>query len=206
MRTRIDIEDLAVWAYRDQMVDCQGGGSWSLAGRPDSCVLLGATVGGDLPYLRMGYDVHPDADAVHLAVMRLERLAGAIVVRCAKGAARPDWMPGARLVMAADVTARGHPARLYDEAGKTAIGHKVRPAVELASGSLFYFPAGRGLTAEAWARDLIAGPRAVYSAWHEGLREAAAYLRQTRALSAHEVTGPSAESKPWESAPYRKAA
>jgi len=177
-KQRLDIEELLIWAYRDQVVDEAKG---TLAGPRRSRMgfgMVGDGAGGM-------DDPHPDAFTVHAAVRRLSMGQAGLVIACAKVAAAPDWYPGARLVMAAVVNQAGHPAGVYDDR-RNKIGHRVRAALELETGEVIY---GDG---EA----VMAAGRVEYLAWHEALAAVAAHLRGR--LEDFEAYGPTSPRAPWE--------
>lgn len=191
----IDIEDLLVWAYRDQCVDKAIGDSPRLGSGFDSTVRLAFA---EIDAGRFdGNDCHPDADAVHFGVQGLSRVQRALVIGNAKNASRPDCMQGARLVMAALVTASGNPRRLYDSS-RHCIGHAVAPALEQADGALFYAPKDARRPAPQWFADVVALHRAQYAAWWEALSSLALFLEGGHWLADFHVTGPAAPSAPWE--------
>lgn len=188
----IDIEDLLVWAYREQCVASAAGHGWGQGAPVDSVARLERVMGGSLA---AGHDCHPDAEAVHAAVLRLARGQIGLVISHAKCGDRPGWGEGLRLVVAARVTQRGNPVRLYD-ANRNTIGHEVRAAAEDANGSLFYAPVDRPPL--AWFEDLVHGERLGWRLWQAALVEVAGYLRAMDMLADHVVTGPSAAATPWD--------
>jgi hypothetical protein len=190
-REPIDVEALLVWAYRDQCVDRASGQDWGL-GRPvDSIVRCERLMGASLA---AGHDCHPDAEMVHAAVLRLSKAQIGLVISHAKCGDRPGWGEGMRLVMAAKVTQRGNPVRLYD-ANRNLIGHEVRAAVEMPGGALFYAPANRNPL--QWYEKLVQDERLGWMLWHAGMVGVAGFLRDGGLLAGYEVNGPAATATPW---------
>lgn len=191
----IDIEDLLVWAYQDQCVDKAISDSPRLGSGFDSVMRLKFA---EVDAGRFdGSDCHPDAEAVHFGVQGLSRVQQVLVIGGAKNSTRPDCMLGARLVMAAQVTAGGNPRRIYDD-NRHCIGHAVAPAMEQADGSLFYAPADPRKPAPVWFAEVVGFHRAQYAAWWEALSSLALFLDAGRWLSDFHVTGPAAPSSPWD--------
>ncbi|EME71401.1 hypothetical protein H261_03293 [Paramagnetospirillum caucaseum] len=178
-RTLIDIEDLLVWAYKHQAVDearghVAGPGvalmRWDVA--VDPCAAVD--------------DVHPDAWTVHAHVRMLSRVQAGLVIASAKTATRPDWMPGAKVVMAQVLNGRGGPAKLYDD-NRNVVGHRVRVALELADGAVLV-----GLGAAE-----LEQARAMYSAWRAALVSLADALSKPALMEGYDVVFPCALSEPW---------
>jgi hypothetical protein len=188
-----DIEDLIVWAYHVEQADKAGRGGWGLGGGSDSILrveraALAGSAGGTT-----GNVCHPDAEAIHAAVLGLSRWERALVISHGHASSRPDWMTGARLVMAAVEGVRGNPKRIYDQ-GRNVIGHQVRPACELAAGEVHYAPMGRDVG--EWFSDLVDGHRVMYAAWRDALARLACEL--DGALGDCRPVGPAAPARPWE--------
>lgn len=197
-KKEIDIEALLVWAYQVQCVDKLRLQTFSQAAPMDSCRRLELAVadgGGNV-----GVDCHPDAEAVHFAVLRLSKAQQALVIGNAKIGTRPDWMPGARFVMAAVVTSNGNPKKLYD-ANRNCIGHAVAPALEQVDGSICYAPIDPRTPAPTWFSDVIELHRLQYKAWIEALSALVLHLNEGAWLSDHHATGPIAPLEPWNADP-----
>lgn len=173
----IDIQDLLVWAYRDQAVD-EAPRHWD-----GPCVAL---MRWDVAVDGVGVEavIDPDAFLVHAAVMGLSRYQIALVIGCAKWGSVPDWYPGARPVMAAVLNGRGSPAAIYDRS-RNVVGHRVRPALELADGSVMVGYSSADLTRL----------RMGYMVWHEALCALASSLSQS--MPGRDITGPRVMREPW---------
>lgn len=194
MAKQIDIEDLLVWAYQVQCVDKLRLQSFSQAGAMDSCRRLElAVVDGSA---NVGHDCHPDAEAVHFAVLWLSKVQQALIIGNAKNGTRPDCLLGARMVMAAVVGSNGNPRRIYGWDKKTTVGHMVAPAMELPGGSLSYAPYDRnGLK---WFDEVVSMHRMQYLAWREAMDALVLSLNGGAWLSDYIATGPAAPRCPWD--------
>ena len=191
-RVSVDIENLLIWAYQKQRVHALDGGGVGLhelerlasgiewAGSSadgiatiERIAALGCRVDGG------GYshgEVHPDAEIVHAAVVKLgDDLDTGLVIMCAVAARRPEWFEGKRAELVVDVDAKGRPIPLRDRhdniiPGKFRQRWTVRPEV-------------------------IEGARLLYSRWWDALDVLAKSL--PGALREHVATGPAAPSRPW---------
>lgn len=199
-RERKDIEELLIWAYQRQAVDkastgaaaaCLGFGSGAM--RVD-----GGVQGGGVARLVFGASVHPDAEAIHAAVMRPEKkgglssLARGLVMENARSGAQPDWMPGARPVMASVLNNRGNHAMIYD-GNRTEVGCKIVEAVAVQG-------IGGDVIRRGMPHSHIVMMREAYVLWWEALSFLAQCLKKA-GLEAYDVTGPAAPNRPWEGRP-----
>lgn len=118
-KQKIDIEALLVWAYRDCCADrivgrvmsrLRPAGARSGMGAFEAKMMLGVQVD-CFGSAAMGSDeLHPDAEAVHDAVMGLEdRNAAALVIECARTASRPTLEVAPRIEKR--IGANGKPMR-----------------------------------------------------------------------------------------------
>ena len=192
---QIDIEDLLVWTYQNQCADKLRLQSFSQASAMDSCrrLELAAVDGGT----NVGHECHPDAEAVHFAVLRLSKVQQALVIGNAKNGTRPDCLAGAKLVMAAAVNSQGNPKRLYD-ASRNFIGHAIKPAIEMPDGKLFDLPKDPFKLVQMSFEQVVGSHRDQYAAWHEALSSLTVYLNGGAWLSDYVATGPSASDRPWD--------
>lgn len=187
MSCLIDIEDLLVWSYAVEHADRaspqERGPGW-----PRDSVLRLECVGlGGLSGIGARQGCHTDAETVHAAVSGLSAETQRLVIGHARSSTRPEWFPGARQVIAAELTRQGRPRKLYDH-NRHVTGHAVRAGVELGDGSIWY----------DWTMDGIGRARAVYTAWHQALTELAAWLDMSGLLVDYQVSGPAAADSPWE--------
>lgn len=133
-RRRIDIERLLVWTYRGQRADVvldRGVGLLAI----ERCVQMGVVTTGtvaarsswgtisEIQELGVSVDrsaagsshLHPDAERVHQAVLRLEdEFARDLVILHARTGDRPDWKPRARPKFRPVLNQRGTPKIFYD--------------------------------------------------------------------------------------------
>lgn len=180
-RKPIDIEKLLWWVYQqqyahtvtvdDDMRISQGLGYGSGAGRFEELAMLGTLVqrsgGGSI-------DVHPDAEAVHSAVLTLPELACGLVIMHGVAGTRPDWMPGAVPKPEAIRRKNGKPKLVYFDAMKR------KPSYC----PIRYVPEPGRLTMS----------RSMYEAWWEALGGLAEVLTGLRDYEVHPVT---AVQAPW---------
>lgn len=97
MKKQIAIEDLIVWTYERQcahavvstaIMPSKGGDSIAMVERLGA---LGTAIDGS-----SGFSViHPDAETIHLEVLKLGFPQTGILIRFGKTSIIPDWMPGA---------------------------------------------------------------------------------------------------------------
>ena len=102
----IDIERLLIWTYRDQKADVvigNGGGLFDQEGAMDGRIAYRTSADGVATIARIGLlgtrvdgggasasHLHPDAEAVHAAVMALPLDTALLIMRHARAASRPD--------------------------------------------------------------------------------------------------------------------
>jgi hypothetical protein len=216
-RERIDIEQLLVWAYRDQQVDRMagqmlaaisgprtGGGLassqsiWALGTRVDASGGMLAAIGATAP---------DDALVLHDAVLALGDMWIEIdgrevaVWSRAEIEAEPGW--------SLRETARGWiirrpDARAIDMIGEVPVSRSVvTPLVVLHARAAsrpetfadWQRPRGRPSAADRVREAEVVRARAVYCVWREALACLAETLQES--LSDHEVTGPAASEEPW---------
>lgn len=209
-RKRMDIEDLLVWAYRDQKVGAVLGGGPRIKpvpGAPEP-EPMGRSADGVLTMERIGAlgcvvrggggawggsaEVARDAEVVFRAV---EDLVGgeapvlrALLRRHAEAGTAPDWVPQPR-------------PRCFALRGTYVDGRGLRQANELVSDRASGL-GDRPCWAEVGYRDTpeqVAEKRRIYLAWWEGLHVLAAYFQTyPTLLQAYVVTGPSRPVAPWQ--------
>ena len=109
----IDIEDLLGWTYRVQRADIvidRGYGLHPIERQADGIPVFRASTDGVAACMRSGAtgtsgragaasikaDLHPDAERVHKTVMMMGGDDASLIIRHAKAADRPAWLPGAR--------------------------------------------------------------------------------------------------------------
>ena len=178
----IDIEQALIWTYRLQQADLRQQMGVGPQPQFDSCALVARSLS---TAVSVGADCHPDADLLHGFVLGLSRYQAVLVICHAKAADRPDWLPGAKLVIAAEVNLRGNPRRIYDE-NRNLIGHRVRQAVELGDGTLML----------GWDLDVVEAERNTYRLWHQALVDLSRRLGTIR-VDGKLAIGPEAPATPW---------
>lgn len=115
-KRKTGIQDLLVWAIRDQKADLYANGNTMLfeiesaaMGRPvdrisaDGCYTagqygaLGCYIDSSVRVTRTTGDVHPDAEAVYETLRaQPDDLIVGLAIRCARAGSEPDWRPNAR--------------------------------------------------------------------------------------------------------------
>lgn len=204
-RRVLDVEDLVVWTYRDQVAHRSGAlddgadirraarGGWSAGWSTDGCVaveryaVLGTFVDRSA---NLGWEPHPDAVTVLVQAQALGRGAELLLKQYGCIAGRPDWLPGWRPRV--EPVWKGLPGRI--EGGKVVAG-KVE---------MIYPPRGAAVRHMPIACKVeLADPpgyaeakRRRYAEWHDALTALALRLRQA-GLRDHLVTGPAAPARPW---------
>ena len=208
VKTIIDVEALVSWTYQVQCadvvigsgvglyqgeawVDGVGGHGGHVGYGFDSCAnvrraaILGCKVDGG------GFnagDLHPDAEAVHDAVMALiadDRNPGLLVLQLGIAGCRPDWREGAE--------PRWEPCETRQRPDGTRV-------------PVYTYNRDAGIGNRPWLCPMrfiddpvsIDWARRVYDAWWRGLVAlAGAFTANRERLSAHTVTGPAVAAAPW---------
>lgn len=176
-KRKIDIQDLLIWAYRDQAVDEVPN---QIGGPKVSLMSWNAHVdGSDTPD-------QPAADAfiANSEVKRLSHMMQGLIIGCAKNAEPPPYYPGAVVVMLPVLNWRGKPVREYDDQ-RNPILCKVTTAVELTDKTIMM----------GWDQSVLDAARKMYQAWHDALSSMVAPLNSK--LEDHVVTKPLIDQRPW---------
>lgn len=185
MPKAMDVEDLLIWAFRDQKIDLVAaamrpkGPSGSSHSSLAEMLMLGTKVDTTSAGARhFAVHCHEDAAVIYDAVMALPAEAWMFVIKHAKSATRPDWHeegPGEYVV---PLDKHGEPRKLWaDPAKKT--------------GFLGYQPAELVGTSPANVEEA----RRAYAVWHAALVDLVGLLNTE--LVDHEAIGPSADAEPW---------
>ena len=178
-KTVMTMVELLVWAFRDCKVDEI---SENLVG-PKTAMMRWDDAGAGIDH----GPVPMDAFCVAAAVKTLPQISRNLVTSCAKAASHPDYMPGAKPIVAMLVNPRtGNPVRIYDEA-RHVIGHKVLPSVELSTGAVMY----------GWGQEQIDHMRALYGEWFQSLVLLRRHLDGRGDMEDHAVGGIGALRCPW---------
>ena len=182
VKKQVDVEEMMRWTYQDQyahtitveddfwVISKASGFGGRSRGKWQDLADLGILVQGG----GSSFDVNPDAEALHDAVMRLDVIGRGLVITHGVAGTRPDWMPNddPRLVMRP--RANGKPKMEYWDAART------RPAYCL----LCYDP----------DPEHVKFMRKVYVTWWDAL---ACLIDENQYLDAHELTGPAILREPW---------
>lgn len=179
-----DVWDWLLWTYGDQRAHQVLGlpgqqrtpdafaGSWAPGWKATAIVAQYGFVPDCWGSGADGGGVHPDAAAVHAAVLALTGLRRGVVLEYAIRGCVPEWeVP---IMMLPVLDARGQPLVIRDR-GKRAIACVIEPTAD---------------------RDEIEWARKVYGYWHDGLGDVAAALLG----SGLSVTGPATDAEPWNGA------
>ncbi|QEX18511.1 hypothetical protein FRZ44_38180 [Hypericibacter terrae] len=211
----LDIEALLHWTYQRQKADLvidRGQGLHRLEAEADGIeiqsrsadgcariaeiIALGAKIEG---LGRPAGELHPDAEAVHEAILvrRKDRETGrslaltplqrGLLLVHARQGDRPDWLPGA--------VQRWEPVRKADGSVKVVWGREGRK--DLPSHCEIRL---------AISQEEIDLARWVYGQWWSGMAWLRWYLTQHKLLKDHGATGPAVASAPWNSASDSRAA
>jgi len=179
-RKAMDIEYLLHWTYQVQAADTAGAGTVFPNGYRSNLVtirnngLLGTVVDCAGSASIAVATIHPDAEAVHSEVLRLEPYQRAMVLEYAKSGLRPDCFVGEQPRPVARRRPDGKPMMDYLDAKRR------KPYLCL----LRYDP----------EPDHIDMMREVWGVWHGALVHLQGVLG---GLSDHVVTGPVLPSRPW---------
>jgi hypothetical protein len=192
--TKLDVEDLLVWTYRQQRADvvCDRGlGLHDIEASLDHVELHGISLCGCAEVERiqqLGVRVdgtggcsalHEDAELVHQVVSRLAVPLQHLVIRHARERERPDVMAGLRPRPIPAINGKGTPSVRYEPWDRYR---------------------NYGWCPIRWTVSLvmIEAARFEYTLWLDALARIAATLRIEGRLTRHVVTGPAALLRPWE--------
>lgn len=195
----LDIEALLHWTYQrqkaDQVID-RGQGLHRLEAEADGIEIHGRSadgcariaeiiaLGAKIDGLGMpAGELHPDAEAVHEAILlrkkgALTPLQRGLILAHARSGTRPDWLEGERQ--------RYEPVRRVD--GTIKVVYNQGPGKHIASHCEIRL---------AVAQEEIDLARRVYGEWHAGLAWLRWYLGHHRLLKDHAIGGPLAHPAPW---------
>jgi len=180
MKTAIDIEDLLAWTYQRQRADIvsRRQGAVFLPGHPSNVAMLqrhaslGTRIDCAGSWVHDKNELHPDADAVHEAVMRLPGDQCGLVLSHGKGGTRPNWIEDDQPRYLPKMQSNGRPCVERDSGGRAILCH------------VYFYP----------DPDHVSFCRSVYSTWWDGINLLVSRLKD---LSDYTVTGPEAPEKPW---------
>jgi hypothetical protein len=174
-RERRDIEQLAVWALRDQGLGWGGERDRSREDFSDYGTLIDTSPSGSHPTINLLSD--DDALLVKAAIDGLPRDAAALLIQYGRAGLRPDWAEEGVGSWQQDVDARGRRRwRWLNQMSRTGAREPLMVFV--------------GLSA-----DVVQFERAAYGLWWESLSALVAPLNLR--LETHLATGPEALRQPW---------
>lgn len=206
-RARVDLETLVVWAYRRQRViemtglrledetgdflpDAPEDGGESRCGCAalDRYARVGVRIDGGRGAAAGGRDVHPDAERLHRAVLRIARadmLAALLVVRFGRDGAPPDWRTTEPRPLAVPAEGPGRVRHKVEETRETLPSGR---AVRVSWCPLVYWP----------PREYVDTTRAEYAAWHAAMMRLLGELMVGPPLDGFLLSGFAAPARPWE--------
>lgn len=180
-----DIEDLLVWAFREQQVEhfAQGlrprGPSRNIGSMIAETLVLGTRVDNTTAGARfLGARCHDDAVVIFEAVMALPPEAWVEVIKHARTATRPYWYPEGPGKWVVPRDKWGNPKRIYRD--------PVRQRGDLGEAPPELIGINPLVVEEA---------RAVYRLWHTSLCELTALVN--REMTAHRAVWPTISPEPW---------
>lgn len=188
MAKAMDVEDLVIWAFRDQKIEAVAArlagprGSGSVASSLAEILALGCRVDtSSAGAMHMAVQCHEDAAVIYDAVMALPPDAWVLVIKHARNATRPDWYEDGPGRWVDQVDRDGNPKKQYlDPHAKRGFIGYTRPVLE-----------GND-PAE------VEEARRAYVVWRYALVDLVPLLNSE--MVDHEATGPGVDARPWESA------
>ena len=180
-----DVEDLLIWAFRDQKVEAVASSlrpmqaGWSSTCSLGEVMALGTRVDGSSAGAKfLGARCHEDAAVIYDAVMALPPEAWVEVIKHARTATEPDWHtegPGQWVV---PTDRNGNPKRRWrDEARQRGDMGEAAPVLV------------------GTHPRVVEEARAIYRLWHVSLAELVPLLN--RELVDHVATPPARPAEPW---------
>lgn len=187
MPKAMDVEDLVIWAFRDQKIEAVAArlaGPSGLQPSPESnlaqILALGCRVQtSSAGAMHMAVQCHEDAAVIYDAVMALPAEATMLLIRHGRNATRPDWYEDGPGRWVEQVDKAGNPKKLYlDPHAKRGFLGYARPVLEGND------PAD------------VEEARRAYDVWRYALVDLVGLLNAE--MVDHEATGPEADARPWE--------
>ena len=204
----IDIEELLGWTYRAQLADIvieRGYGLHAIEREADGIPVFRASADGVVACMRSGAlgstatggaagikaDLHADAERVHNTVMMLGGDDALLIIRHAKAATRPDWLPDARHRL----EPRWKGNRKFD----AATGLPVKGSYEVITlwDSNWNKQSSYCPISEHDGPDHVGAKREAYRRWRRALVTLAEHFAEAP-LDDHIVSGPASPAKPWQ--------
>lgn len=187
MPKAMDVEDLVIWAFRDQKIEAVAArlaGPVGLQPSPESnlaqILALGCRVQtSSAGAMHMAVQCHEDAAVIYDAVMALPAEACMLIIRHGRNATRPDWYEEGPGRWVDQVDTDGNPKKQYlDPHTKRGFIGYARPVLEGTD------PAE------------VEKARREYDVWRYGLVDLVPLLNAE--MVDHEAIGPEAAKRPWE--------
>lgn len=187
MPAAIDVEDLVVWAFRDQKIEAVArrlGPPTGLQPSPESSLAqilaLGCRVDtSSAGSMHLSVQCHEDAAVIYDAVMSLPAEAWMLVITHARNATRPDWYEDGPGRYVDQVDAEGRPKKRYiDPTNRKGFIGYAPPVLE----------GNDPLEVEE--------ARRAYEVWRFALVDLVGMLNAE--MVDHEATGPAVAARPWE--------
>ncbi len=218
----IDIEDLLAWAYRDQLVGDligRGVGLHAIERHAAGMSVYGCSADGVAKIAEIGtlgcrvdgggagmaLAIHPDAEAVHDAVISLpSKVQRGVIIKCAKMGIRPNCADNARFhmepVFKTSVVRKKQRDGILGNLPVGPQGDRIR---DMAARGLWperIYDRNRNLIGHRVTvvdhPDYTKTCRWLYAEWYAGLVVLARVVART--LRDHVVTGPAVPAMPWE--------
>ncbi len=187
MAKAMDVEDLVIWAFRDQKIEAVAArlaGPRGLQASPESnlaqILALGCRVQtSSAGAMHMAVQCHEDAAVIYDAVMALPADACMLIIRHGRNATRPDWYEDGPGRWVDQVDKDGNPKKQYlDPHTKRGFIGYARPVLE-----------GND-------PDDVEEARRAYDVWRYGLVDLVSLLNSE--MVDHEAIGPEVAARPWE--------
>ncbi|WEK04549.1 MAG: hypothetical protein P0Y65_20630 [Candidatus Devosia phytovorans] len=186
MAKTIDVEDLLVWAFRDQKIENVANGMRPKAPRGSSASSLGEllTLGTRVDTSSAGANFlgsarcHEDAAVIYDAVMSLPPEAWFVVIKHARTGTRPDWYPEGPGRWVTPLDRSGKPKRLWRDPARQRGDLGPAPAEFIGT-----------------RHSTVASGRAEYVLWYAALADLVGMLNVE--MVDHAATGPEAPLAPW---------
>ncbi len=189
MPKAMDVEDLLIWAFRDQKIDLIAaamrpkGPSVSSTSSLAEMLMLGTKVDTTTAGARhMAVHCHEDAAIIYDAVMALPPDAWLFVIKHAKTATQPDWHEEG-------------PGEYVEPRDRNGERRKMWLDPVKKTGFIGYQPAELVGTSPAVVEEARKG----YAVWRAALVDLVEMLNAE--LTSHEAIGPVAEAEPWNAKP-----
>jgi hypothetical protein len=188
MPKAVDVEDLVVWAFRDQKVEHVAKRLWPTQGVAGSIesglaqvMALGCRVDtSSAGALHLAAQCHEDAAVIYDAVMALPPEAWSLVIRHGRQGTRPEWYPEGPGYWAQPVGRDGQPKKLWRDPAKKTGYLGIAPLVLIGLEPRF-----------------VEEARRAYELWYMALIDLVGMLNGPDGLEDHEALMPTSAVPPW---------